>query len=55
MADTVVNSLLLGILVLAVGICILAPVSVLGVMFWHWQKELKQSTRLRHARSTQIR
>jgi len=54
-AHTVVNGLLLGLLVLAAGVCILAPLTALGVMFWHWQKELKQSMRLRQARTTQIR
>lgn len=55
MAGTVVNSILLGLLVLGAAICILAPLTALGVMFWHWQKELKQSIRMRQARTTQIR
>jgi len=53
--QTVVNGLLLGLIVLAAAVCILAPLSVLGFMFWNWQKELKQSARLRQARTTQIR
>lgn len=55
MAGTVVNGLLLGLLVLGAAVCILAPLTALGVMFWHWQKELKESIRLRQARTTQIR
>jgi hypothetical protein len=46
---------LLGLMILAVAACILAPLTALGVMFWHWQKELKESNRLRQARTTQIR
>jgi hypothetical protein len=49
------NGVLLGLIVLAAAIFILGPLSALGFMFWHWQKELKESTRLRQARTTQIR
>lgn len=55
MAGAIVNALLLGLLVLGVAVSILAPLTALGVMFWHWQKELKESMRLRQARTTQIR
>ncbi len=55
MAGTVVNAILLGLLVLAGAACIFAPLTALGVMFWHWQKELKESIRMRQARTTQIR
>lgn len=54
-AGAIVNALLLGLLVLGVAVSILAPLTALGVMFWHWQKELKESMRLRQARTTQIR
>lgn len=54
-AGTVLNGLLLVLMIGAVSICILAPLTALGVMFWHWQKELKESMRLRQARTTQIR
>jgi hypothetical protein len=54
-AGTMLNGLLLGLIILAAVVCILAPLTALGVMFWHWQKELKQSMRLRQARTTQIR
>ena len=43
MAGTVVNLLLLGFLFLAAVVCIVAPLGVLGVMFWHWHKELDQN------------
>jgi hypothetical protein len=42
-------------MIAAVSACILAPLTALSVMFWHWQKELKESMRLRQARTTQIR
>jgi hypothetical protein len=55
MAGTMINFLLLGLLILAAILCIFGPLTVLGVMFWHWHKELKESARLRVARSTQAR
>ena len=55
MAGTVVNLLLLGLLVSAAVLCVLVPIGALGVMFWHWRKELNQIIRLRQARSTQVR
>jgi hypothetical protein len=55
MAGTISNFLLLGLLILASMVCIFGPVTVLGVMFWHWHRELKESARLRVARSTQVR
>jgi hypothetical protein len=55
MAGTVVNLLLLLILFLAAAVCIVAPLTVLGIMFWHWHKELAQVMRLKQARSTQVR
>ncbi len=55
MTGTVTNLLLLGLLFLAIVILVIAPVGALGVMFWHWRKELTEMNRLRQARSTQIR
>ncbi len=55
MAGTMLNGALLCLLILAAIACILGPLTALGFMFWHWQKELKESLRLRQARSTQIR
>lgn len=55
MAGMLLNGVLLALIVLAVVVLIAAPLTALGVMFWHWQKELKQSIRLRQARTTQIR
>ncbi|MGH9562650.1 MAG: hypothetical protein ACRD3S_14455 [Terracidiphilus sp.] len=55
MAGTVLNGILLGLMILAAGACIFGPLTALSVMFWHWQKELKESMRLRQARTTQIR
>jgi hypothetical protein len=55
MTMTAVNIGLLIFLVLAAILCIFGPVTALGVMFWHWSKELKETARLRMSRSTQIR
>jgi hypothetical protein len=55
MAVTTVNILLLILLVLAAILCIFGPVTALGVMFWHWHKELKETSRLRVTRTTQIK
>lgn len=55
MAVTSVNILLLIVLVLAAILFIFGPVTALSVMFWHWHKELKETARLRVARTTQIR
>jgi hypothetical protein len=55
MTGSLVNVLLLLLVVLGTAVCIVAPLAVLGVMFWHWRKELAESARLRQARTTQIR
>jgi hypothetical protein len=55
MAATSVNILLLIVLALAAILCIFGPVTALAVMFWHWHKELKETARLRVARTTQVR
>jgi hypothetical protein len=55
MAGDVVNILLLGVLALASIVCIFGPLAVLSLMFWKWHKELRETSRLRLARSTQVR
>jgi hypothetical protein len=55
MTGTVVNILLLLVLALGVVLLFFGPLTALGVMFWHWHRELRESIRLRQARSTQIR
>jgi hypothetical protein len=55
MAMTTVNILVLILLVLAAILCIFGPVTALGVMFWHWHKELKETSRSRGARTTQTK
>lgn len=55
MAGTVTNLLFLLFIIGAAVICVFGPLTALGVMFWHWRKELAESARLRQARSTQIR
>jgi len=52
---TSVSALLLIILVLITILCVAGPLAALGVMFWHWHRELRAAARLRQARSTQIR
>ena len=54
-ADTLLNGVLLALTVLGFAVLIAAPLTTLGVMFWHWQKELSRSVRLRQARTTQFR
>ena len=55
MMGALLNLLLLLIVIAGLVVCVVAPVAVLGVMFWKWQKELAESLRLRQARSTQVR
>jgi len=55
MTGDMVNILLAAVLILACIACILGPLAVLGVMFWNWHKELRQTSKLRLARSTQFR
>jgi hypothetical protein len=55
MAGDVVNVLLLGMLALGSIVCIFGPLAVLSVMFWKWHKELRQTARLRLARTTQTK
>jgi hypothetical protein len=55
MMGTLLNFFLLLIVILGSVLCVLAPLAVLGVMFWKWHKELAESVRLRQARSTQVR
>jgi hypothetical protein len=55
MTGLVVNILLLIVLVLGAVLLFFGPITALGVMFWHWHKELRESLRLRQARTTQLR
>jgi len=55
MMGALLNLFLLLIVILGFVACVFAPVSVLGVMFWKWHKELVEGLRLRQARSTQVR
>jgi hypothetical protein len=55
MTGDVVHVLLFGVIMLASIVCIFGPIAVLGVMFWKWHTELRQTSRLRLARSTQVK
>lgn len=55
MTGTAMNILLLCLLVLGSVLLVFGPLAALAVMFWHWRKELRESSRLRQARSTQVR
>lgn len=55
MSHTVLDILFLGLLFSAAAVCVVGPLAALAVMFWHWQKQLREITRLRQVRSTQIR
>ena len=55
MTGDMVKILLVGALVLVSIVCIFGPLAVLAVMFWNWHRELRQTARLRLARSTQVR
>jgi len=55
MTGTVMNILLLCIVVLGAILLVFGPLTALAVMFWHWRRELRESSRLRQARSTQVR
>jgi len=55
MAGTIVNVLLVIVLVAGATLLFFGPITALGVMFWHWHKELRESLRLRQARTTQLR
>ena len=55
MTGTVTNLVLLALVALAFVLLVVGPLTALGIMFWHWHRELKESMRLRQARSTQTR
>ncbi len=55
MMGALLHLFLLLIVILGSVLCVFGPVTVLGVMFWKWHKELAESLRLRQARSTQVR
>lgn len=54
-AGTLLNGVLFVLTILTFTVLIAAPLTALGVMFWHWQKELSRSMRLRQSRTTQVR
>jgi hypothetical protein len=54
MASTVTMFVLLSLIALGAMFCVFGPLAALGVMFWNWHKELRESARLRIARSTQV-
>lgn len=55
MASTVTMFVFLSVIVLGAAFCVFGPLAALSVMFWNWHKELRQSSRLRLARTTQVR
>jgi len=55
MAQTMASVLLVFALSSAIIVGIFGPVTVMGVMFWNWHKELGELARVRQARTTQIR
>jgi hypothetical protein len=55
MSATLTMLLLLSVIALGAAFCVFGPLAALGVMFWNWHKELRQSSRLRLARTTQVR
>jgi hypothetical protein len=55
MASTVTMFVLLSVIAMGAALCVFGPLTALGVMFWNWHKELRQSARLRLARTTQVR
>jgi hypothetical protein len=55
MSATLTMFLLLSVIALGAIFCVFGPLAALGVMFWNWHKELRQSSRLRLARTTQVR
>jgi hypothetical protein len=55
MSEMVTVLLLTSFLILATMLCILGPLAAFGVMFWHWQRELKETLRVRRARTTQTK
>jgi hypothetical protein len=54
MVGAVINLLLLGLLFTTSILCVVLPLGALGIMFWHWHRELGEMARLRHPRSTQV-
>jgi hypothetical protein len=55
MSATLTMLLLLSVIALGAIFCVLGPLAALGVMFWNWHRELRQSSRLRLGRTTQVR
>jgi hypothetical protein len=55
MASTITMFVLLSVIAVGAALCVFGPLTALGVMFWHWHKELRTSARMRLARTTQVR
>jgi hypothetical protein len=55
MASTVTMFVFLSMIAIGAALCVFGPLTALGVMFWNWHKELRASSRLRLARTTQVR
>jgi hypothetical protein len=55
LAQTMAGVLLVVALISAIIVGIFGPVTVMGVMFWNWHKELGELARVRQARTTQVR
>jgi hypothetical protein len=47
MAEAVVNLVFLGIVFLALILCLIAPIAALGYILWHWHKESTELSRSR--------
>ena len=45
MAGIVMQLFLVGLLLVVVAVCALAPVGFLGMVFWRWHRELSRSRR----------
>jgi len=54
MMGTIMELVVVGILLLAVVACALAPVGFLGMMFWRWHRELSRLRAGRQVRLTAV-
>ena len=54
MAAIVLQLFLVGLLLVAVAICALAPIGFMGMMFWRWHRELSQLRQGRAIRLTPV-
>jgi len=55
MAGTIINLAFVVLMAVFVAFCVVGSLTAMGIMLWRWQKELNESARLRHVRSTQLR